>query len=431
MRDLMVGVAMLALIWLAFANGFIAFLIWGWAGLISIQSYTYGFISTIPLVQLFAITTLLMVFFKKDAEQVGWKKNATLILFLLLAFQSILSAIFAYDGVSRNWELCTNLLKTLLYCALMPMLLTNRLRIHAFVVMVVLGVTFHGMVDGLKFLSSAGGHLARGIVKYGDNNHYALILAMVMPLALYLYLYTEKRLVKNFFLSVLTLNILAVIATQSRGGLVCLIALAAWTIYHSKRKFLGTMALALCTLMILQLAPDSWGERMSTINTAEQDNSFMTRVAAWKKSSAIALENPLLGGGFHAVQAPNLADQFNQKQGLFGFIDTPNPYNFAAHSIYFETMGDMGFIGFSLLLMSFFNAFFIYKKIKADASNTNADVQWAADLASLTMASIFVFAIGGALLSAAYFELPYILFMLMQVVKIEVNRQIYSAEFKN
>jgi len=428
MRDLMVGMAMLALVWLAFTNTFIAFLVWGWAGLISIQSYTYGFISGIPLVQVFALITLSLVLLNKDSHQNKWKFNATLILYSILAIQVILSASFAYSGVSRNWELGTNILKTLLFCGLMPMLLSSRLRIHAFVMMVVLGVAFHGIVDGLKFISSGGSHLARGIVKYGDNNHYALIIAMVMPLILYIYLYTEKRIVKMAFLALLFLNIFAVVSTQSRGGLLCLISLAVWTIYHSKRKLLGIFALMICTVTILALAPDSWSARMSTINSAEQDGSFMTRVAAWKKSTAIALENPLLGGGFHAVQAPNLADQFNHKQGLLGFLDTPYPYNYAAHSIYFETMGDMGFVGFFILIMVFFNSYFIYRKIKAIALNGIVDVHWAADLASLLMASIFVFAVGGSLLSAAYFELPYILFMLMQVVKIEVERELKAAK---
>jgi len=418
-------------VWLAFTNTFIAFLVWGWAGLISIQSYTYGFIATIPLVQVFAIITLALVLLKKDPQQIGWKSNATLILFILLAIQATLSASFAYDGVPRNWEYGSNLLKTLLFCALMPLLLTSRLRIHVFVLMIVLGVAFHGIVDGLKFISSGGGHLARGIVKYGDNNHYALIIAMVMPMILYVYFYTEKRMVKMAFLALLFLNIFAVIATQSRGGLLCLIALAVWTIHHSKRKILGTVALSFCIAMILALAPASWGERMSTIKSAEADSSFMIRVAAWKKSTAIALENPLLGGGFNAVAAPSLADRFNQKQGLLGFINTPYPYNYVAHSIYFQTLGDMGFLGLFLFIVIFFNSYLIFKKIKSYSLNDQINVRWAADLASLLMASIFAFAVGGSSLSAAYFELPYILFMLMQVLKIEVERQLKVSKIED
>ena len=54
-------------------------------------------------------------------------------------------------------------------------------------------------------------------------------------------------------------------------------------------------------------------------------------------------------------------------------------------------------------------------------------LDWARDLAEMLTISVIAFVTGGALLSAAYFELPYVLFMLLEVLKIHV-RQIASIE---
>ncbi|MBK7416226.1 MAG: hypothetical protein IPJ38_15105 [Dechloromonas sp.] len=55
---------------------------------------------------------------------------------------------------------------------------------------------------------------------------------------------------------------------------------------------------------------------MDTIQTADQDASFLGRVEAWQISSAIALANPVLGGGFHALETPVVWGMFRGNTGL-------------------------------------------------------------------------------------------------------------------
>ena len=47
----------------------------------------------------------------------------------------------------------------------------------------------------------------------------------------------------------------------------------------------------------------------------------------------------------------------------------------------------------------------------------NAETQWAADLGSLCQVSLVGFAVGGAFLSLAYFDLPYNLLVLVVVAR--------------
>lgn len=429
MRDYMMLGAMLILVPLAFRSVYGAYLLWGWAGLIAVNTFMYGMMKTVPYVQIFAIITLVLVFTDKDKARIKFKPDGTNILYILFGIHAVLTATFAYEGVPRNWELCTNLLKTLLFCMLMPMLVTSRFRIHAMVVIIALATAFHGLIEGLKFISSGGAHLSQGNMKLGDRNHFAVMISMNLPILLYLYQYANNRLAKLGYISVLIVNILSIISTQSRAGLVTVMGLALWVVLHSKRKVLGSFYIFVVVAGVIAVAPESWTSRMDTIKTADEDSSFMGRVVAWKRASAIAVESPVFGGGFHSVQSASIFEHFKTKQGLLGFIDTPIPiYAAAAHSIYFEVLGDMGFMGLFLFLAIMASAFVNRSAIKKLAKSAPEEARWASDLATLLTGCMLAYLIGGASISAAYFELPYILAMLMAVLKNVLINQLQAAK---
>lgn len=423
MRDYVALIAFVFMLFMSTRSAFSAYLLWGWAGLISLDAYLYGFMRGVSYVQTFAIVCLTLLLLKKDDELVKFKSNRTSVLLILFAFHALLCATFAFPGLDRNWELFLNLIKTLLFCILMPLLVTSYFRIHAVIIIIALAVSFHASLDGLKFLASAGSHVAIGNAKIGDNNHLAMTVLMVVPFLLYLYKYSDKKLVRWGFMLVLIITALAVVATNSRGGLLSMIALGIWIILKSNRKVLGFLLAGLVMGLIVLTAPESWTKRMDTINDASGDASFMGRVTAWKRASAIAVENPVLGGGFHAGQAASLFQQFRYKQGLLGFVETPDVgYPAASHSIYFEVMGDLGFVGLLIFLAIIANALIVRLEIKKLASNKNSSLIWANDLSDMLAGCMIVYIVGGALLSAAYFDLPYIIMMLMEVVKQQIVR---------
>lgn len=297
--------ATLLLLGLSLRNVFGAYLLWCWFGLIAIQGYLYGFMRLVPTVQIFALIALLLLLLGKDKEKLPFKANGTSLLMVIFAAHCVLSATFAYPGLARNWELCINVLKTLLFCLVMPLVTTRRYRFHALLVIVTIGVSFHGLIDGLKFLASGGSHRAIGNFKYGDNNHFAMLLIMSLPLLLYLYQYSKNKLARLGFVGVFFVTTLAVVATASRGGLIALLAVGGWLALISRRRLRYLFMLILAGVLIISFAPESWTNRMGTIESADQDTSFMGRVIAWKRASAIALDYPVLGAGFHAGQDPD------------------------------------------------------------------------------------------------------------------------------
>lgn len=424
MRDLLVFGVMLIFVPLAFKHSFVGYLLWGWAGLIAIKSYVFGFMDAVPYVQIFALVTMISILLKQDDEMRPFEFNRTTIFFLLFVTHGFLSALFAYPGLERNWELFGNLAKTVLFCMFMPMLTVNRFRIHALIVMLAITISFHGLLDGLKFIASGGLHNSQIIEKFGDNNNLALVLVMILPLLYYLYQYSSIKLIRWGFLVTLVMTILAVVSTHSRGGLIGLVTVAIFVVLLSQRKISGLLLAGASIFLVLQLAPGNWSERMETIQTADEDESFMGRVTAWQVSSAIALTHPVLGGGFRAVESPAVWDKYVHAEGLLDFIDTPylGRSGVAAHSIWFEVLGDRGFVGLLIFIALLVNAFFTRHEILALVRRNGSSQQWAADLANMLGICLIVYMVTGSALSVAYFELAYICMMILEVIKQQQRR---------
>lgn len=424
MRDLMILCAMFAFVPLALGNAFIAYLLWGWTAVIAINSYVYGFMQSMPFNMIFALIAILWLVIGRDRARGRMVFPLTSVVFILFAVQATLSYTAAYDGLVRNTELYTNLLKALFFCILMPCVLTQRYRVHAMVFALALGLSFHGVIEGLKFLASGGGHRIQGLAKFGDNNHFAVVVLMGMPLLVYLYRYSLHRFTRWAVLATLFFSVIAVIATHSRGGFMSMSIVALWIVFNSRRKALGVLLMIGGLVATVAFAPSSWSERMNTIKEAGDDMSFMTRVLAWKVSSEIALSRPLTGGGFHAVQAQHVWDKFRESNGLLGFVDTPYRAEvaFAAHSIYFEILGDLGFVGLGLFLLILANAFVTWFRIRRHVARAGPHLKWASDLAAMVAASLLGYVVGAAALSLGYLEVMYILVMLMQVLWLHVTR---------
>ncbi len=242
---------------------------------------------------------------------------------------------------------------------------------------------------------------------------------MVLPILYYLYMHSARKWVKLGMLAAFGLTAFTIVGSGSRGGFVALAVTALWLVKTSRRKWVTIVVVATLGMVFYAFAPESWLARLQTIEHAEEDSSFMGRVIAWKISSAIALSNPIFGGGLHAVQVQYVWDQFLTSQGLLGFISTPIP-TFrakAAHSIYCETMGDIGFVGLMLFMALLVNGLMARRKIRRLLSGTGKQYLWATDMADMLMLSVLAYMVGGLTVSLAYLEAIYIVLVIMEMLK--------------
>lgn len=417
MRDLLMLGVMLVMLVMAFRSGFVAFLLWVYATVLSPHLYLYGFMQGFRFVFVFAGIALVMLWMQKDKDRGQFTPDATAVLLILFVIHALMSAVFSMQPNPAVWTRLDIFLKGIVLAFMAPFFLTSRWRIHVMLIVLVVGLGFHGVLDGLKMISSGGGHNIFGIPtsSLSDNNLYALGMVMLLPLILYLAKYSAHRTAQWIAIVAFALCVMTVLGSNSRGGFLALAILGLWYWVTSPRKMMSTIFVAIVAVGVVQFAPERWFERIETIKDAGEDQSFLGRVAAWKVSLNIANDNLLFGGGFHAVERQWIWDQYKDTPNLINY-EIPEMTAKAAHSNYFQVLGDLGYIGLLLFLGLLTSGFVNRWKIKAAAAKSRADTAWATDLATAINLSLVAFMAGGAGVSLAYFELVYLFLMMLPAI---------------
>ena len=298
------------------------------------------------------------------------------------------------------------------------MLLYTRKHIIALIWVVVFSLGFYGVKGGL-FTILTGGHYRvwgpEGSFIEG-NNEVALALIMAIPLMYFLRSLYRQRWIRIAFLLAMLLTAAAALGSQSRGALLAIVAMVGlfWVRLDSAEirngvkvgnpKFMfGVMILA-AGVALAMFMPDSWHERMDTIGTYQEDGSAQGRINAWHMAWNLATHN-FFGGGFE-IYNPAVFLAY-----------APNPKDVhAAHSIYFQVLGEHGFIGLMLFLMVWLFTWRWAGWLRTHAKSS-ADTEWASVLGAMVQASLAGYAVGGAFLSLAYFDLPYNLLVIVVVTR--------------
>jgi probable O-glycosylation ligase (exosortase A-associated) len=412
MRDLMFASVWLALVPITIISAHSGILLWVWVALLSPNELLTGFMAGVPFNKIVAGVTLLLCFIRPDGRK--FYLDLTLI---------VLGVFVVWAAISWQCSLVPNVLgddlfwklfKSAILAVMITGLMVSRHRIHLLVFTIVAAMSFLGVKEGLLAIGSVGGHKILGSSSIGDNNSLATALLMTIPLIWYLIGYSAVRLTRIGLMAALALSVVTIVATYSRGGFIGLLVLALLMVGTSKNKLTGILVLGAASVAIYAFAPDTWFDRLHTIATADDDSSFMGRVVAWKLSLLLALDHPLLGGGMHAIQNALVWNHYRPFFSRLDFIPTPPPdvTPHAAHSIYFEILGDTGFVGFALfcalMIICLINCSWIYRKARS-----HPQFVWAADLARMVQVSMILYLVTGAALSMGYFELLYILVALV------------------
>ena len=229
---------------------------------------------------------------------------------------------------------------------------------------------------------------------------------MTIPLAFYLYMHSYWKIIRIAMLIVTLLLVLSLIGTNSRGALVALIGMAFYAWLYSRRKVRVIAAVAVLAVAAISLmGPDRLSgltERFGTIDTYEEDSSFSGRVGAWNYAVDVAAKSPIVGDGFGTF--------------LYG-------YRKAAHSNYFQVLGQHGYIGLILYVFLCAGAFFYCGGIISKTKN-RPELYWARDLAFMLRCAIVGYLIGGITKNHAFFEMFYMELTMLVITGAIVNREL-------
>ena len=405
MRDIAVFLALIGSLPFVLYRPWYGILVLAWLGYMNPHRLAYGFVTTMPVVLIVFLALLTGLLFAKKEERGKipvTRETIILIIFIIWMFITTNFAVYS-DYAWHEWD---KVWKIQVIIFLTMMLINNKERINALVWTIVMSLGFYGVKGGIFTLITGGGFRVQGPsgTFIAGNNEIGLAMLITIPLMRYLQLTTDKKIIKTGLNVMIFLTLVSILGTHSRGALVGAVLMGFFLILKSRKKFFLLILGGLFIAGTLSFAPAEWFSRWDTIETYEQDQSAMGRINAWWMAYNLA-EDRVLGGGFEAF-----------KPGMFRLY-APFPDNVHdAHSIYFEVLGEQGFIGLTLFLtlwlFTWLSAQQVIKEAKKDKEFT-----WLRDLASMLQVALVAYATGGAFLGLAYFDLPYHLMALVVISK--------------
>ncbi len=393
-----------------------------WTALIFPNGWMYGFAAAIRVNFMFGL--LMIASYAVTRSKKEFRPDAIVVLMFFFMFWTTITTIFGIGNPDLMWDLWSRVLKSFILFLFIILIVDKKLHVDFLLGCVVLSVGFFAVVEGLKYVASGGGHAIAGLHGHvlGDRNELSVAFVMTIPLCLYLRgEYAARSIIISLgLLGVMGLLVLSVLGTNSRGGLISLLFLGGYLFLKSRHKMLILALVGSLMLVAMQLLSDEWFNRMNTIQSADKDASFMGRVVAWKMNFIMFTERPILGGGFKSVEySPNwflLAERFHEFPWFYTGEETPDPRGGrAAHSLYFQLLGEHGIVGLMTYLSMLLICFSKLRRV-AKVSRKIKAPEWMADVAVTLQLSLASFCLGGAALSFAYFDLTFAIFAVVSVL---------------
>jgi probable O-glycosylation ligase (exosortase A-associated) len=427
-RDIILTIIVLGSLPICFARPWIGVLVYSWLGYMNPHRLTWGFAYDLPFAQLVALATLagLVVNLSREKRYFPW--CPTIYIWLALLAWMGVTTIFALnpDGAAEGLSKVTKI-QLMMFVTLYVM--GSKERIHWLVWVIALSIAFYGVKGGV-FALLTGGHYrvwgpAGSFIE--DNNSLGLALIMTLPLLAFLRTTATRKWVRLGLLGVMGLCAVATLSTQSRGALVglCVMGLLFWL--KSKNKLVLALLLIASAPLAYQFMPASWHSRMQTIETYDQDSSAMGRINAWRFAFQLANQR-ITGGGIQGIEeeeayrkyAPELHAELLATGGAFR----------AAHSIWFGTLGQHGWIGLALFvtlwLMGWRNGSWVIA-----TTRQRPDLAWHNELARMLQVALAGYASTGTFLSMEYFDYYYHVLALLVLVRFLVQRELAEAAVSN
>jgi probable O-glycosylation ligase (exosortase A-associated) len=423
-RDVVLFAVLLGALPVCLVRPYIGVLLWAWLGYMNPHRLTWGSAHDFPFALAVAIATLAGFAFTVVREQrfpkISWERET--ILLLLLWGMFILTTFFALRP-DFAWPALFKISKILLMTFLTILLITDERKLRYLFLIIALSLGFYGLKGGI--FSIARGGLSRVYGPEGsfiaDNNAMGLALNMTLPFLFYLAKTERNWYLKRFLQVTFFSTIISVLFTYSRGALLGLVVVLGLLFLALKLR--TKIAVAMITipliLVVMSQIPDIWFDRMDTIATYQEDSSALGRIEAWKASWRLALDRPLVGGGFNALYDPQIYLHYNPDITLMreGHPDTQG-----AHSSYFEVLGENGFITFGIFVMLLASSIVSLRKVRR-VSRENGQQRFCY-YSNMLEVSLFGYAVSGAFLEFASFDLLYHVIACVILLKVLLHTEI-------
>lgn len=302
----------------------------------------------------FGLILCLLLLIKKDKfPETG--VNALIILFV---FIGVLSGYIEYGNFfftdKSLWSFLVYALNRVGFLFLFTRFIYTRkdflqtINVIVFFTAMTSSLAIHDMLFPNRALYIVEDGRASGV--FSDANIMSAMLVGILPLAYYFFLHGRNKYFKQMFIVVITIIMLGIFASVSRGGLLGLLFVGFIILKRNMKKSSTIVVIAIGIILFAGFASKLYKERTTVKKTLSGrtvvDESAYSRVEHIIIALNLFIKNPILGVGIHCTQLAQ-RDQLNYSPGRLGWI----------HNTYFSVLAEYGLIGFIIYMWIFVLAF--------------------------------------------------------------------------
>jgi len=418
----------------ALVNAYFGILMWTWIAYFNPHRLAWGAVRTGYFFQpalLIAIPTLLGTIFAPKNKKILCRETVILAgLWFWFAFTTLYIAFvpeFAGHVKDANLHL-QEVSKILLMTFVTILLVISKKKLRILVLLIIASFGLRIFFGALFYLKSGGEFQIwgpEGSFLY-DNNDFALAINMTIPMFFFMARAESSMWMRVVLRGLMLCAVVCVIGTYSRGGLLGLAAITVAIVAKSRYRIVSFIVVAIAVVCLVMFTTKKWQDRMSEFLQGNLDSSAISRLVAWGGGWNLAMEYPLTGGGFDVYTDQAVFPSFVPRK-LRSALYQKNLQLHSSHSVYFELLGEQGFVGLGLFLALLVTCYASLRRLRKEAMS-DSRVEWVEPYTHMFEVSILAFMVNGATLGRAYFDFFYQIVALVIIAKILVARDLEVGE---
>jgi putative inorganic carbon (HCO3(-)) transporter len=389
------------------------------------QTLSFSFLAGKPVSLI--MTAILLISICLNYKEVQRPKKLFPI-FLIMLFM-IWTTITTYKAEfqAAAWFKHDYVFKTILFSLFIPFILNSRIKLDTFIAILVCSISFYTVALGMTTVAGGGGygkalfHANTSNTGMTESSTMAMVAVINIPFIIYLANYSVfKEKISHINLTSKLLifsSAMSVVGTAARTGLIGLFALVALRIGRSKYKLRFVLLILVTFMLALPFAPQNWLDRMSTIKSASGDSSAYGRIVVWRWTIDYVSDRPIFGGGFQSYLAN--AGQLNKyimEETSISHTQTGKAF----HNIYFEVLGEHGYVGLIQYLLMIWLVFKFTSRLKKKGHQSSD--AWIGQASVALQDALIIYCVCGMFIGVAYYPWLYY-FLALSVCLFHIDNQ--------
>lgn len=426
MRDFLVMAIVLGSVPFCFLNPYFGTLMYVWVTYFNPHRFAWSYAHDFPVAMTIAVPTLAgLALAKKSLRSLFTLESVLLMLLLMWFFISYVHAqgvpLFASNMADAKYEM-SHVSKIVLFTFAMVLVIFTKERLRGMMLVTAGSLGLLAVKSAIFGLRTAGESRVWGPPDsfLSDNNAFGLALNMTLPLLFFLARQEKKRWLKIILWITFGCTLLVILLTYSRGALLGLVAVLSAIMFKSRHKFVGIFSLAIVILLVLSFAPSAWMARMSRFAHGNLDTSAEERLISWGTAWNLAQDYPITGGSFDVLPNVDVFQRYEPRPLPLGHPSS------APHSIYFQLLGDQGFVGLGLFLLLIGSCYWSLWRVRRTARQAQT-AKYLIDYAHMVEVSMLAFMVSGAFLGFVYLDVIYQMIGFVIILKILCRKELSAG----